>query len=138
MKSDIILAKIESLRRCIRRVEEKRPDDVNILKEDYDIQDIVSVNLERAVQISVDIAAFILAECEKRAPATMAESFEKLKEEGVISSELAEKLIKAVGFRNISVHECQSIDWDIVFSIIHRNLPEFKKYIKAVLDYLDE
>ena len=68
----------------------------------------------------------------------MAESFEKLKEEGVISSELAEKLIKAVGFRNISVHEYQSIDWEVVFSIIHRNLPDFKKYIKAVLDYLDE
>ena len=137
MKPDLIYGKIESVRRCIRRIEEKRPADVNILKTDYDVQDIISINLERAVQTSVDIAAVILAECEKKAPATMAESFEKLKEEGIITAELGEKLMKAVGFRNISVHEYQNIDWEIVFSIIHHRIGDFKKYIKAVLDYLE-
>jgi len=51
VKSEVILAKIESLRRCIRRIEEKRPDVVETLKEDDDIQDIISVNLVTKAQI---------------------------------------------------------------------------------------
>jgi hypothetical protein len=44
------------LERCIRRIEFKRPDRVELLQKDYDLQDILAVNLERAVQASVDVA----------------------------------------------------------------------------------
>ena len=54
---DVVRRKLESLRRCIVRIEEKRPVSVEILKTDYDIQDIISLNLERAIQISVDIGS---------------------------------------------------------------------------------
>ncbi len=50
MDTDVILAKLESLQRCISRIEEKTPLKVEILESDYDIQDIISLNLERTVQ----------------------------------------------------------------------------------------
>jgi len=135
MDSDIVLAKLDSLRRCVSRVEEKTPSNVEVLKDDYDIQDIIALNLERAVQISVDIAAHILSTKDTGTPATMGETFTALSEVDVISTELAERLRKAVGFRNISVHEHKKIDWEIVFSICTKHMKDFREYATGVLAY---
>jgi len=59
MDADVVLAKLDSLQRCVGRVEEKTPSNVEVLTSDYDMQDIISLNLERAVQISVDIHAHV-------------------------------------------------------------------------------
>jgi len=58
----VIEEKLESLRRCLRRVEVKCPADVNALVEDIDAQDILALNLTRAVQICVDIGAHLIKE----------------------------------------------------------------------------
>ena len=132
MPSDVIQNKLESLRRCLLRLEQKRPGSSEILASDYDIQDIISINLERAIQISVDIAAHILADSEQKPPGTMGETFTALSNTGIIKMDLADRLRRAVGFRNISVHEYQRINWEIVYSIITENLDDFKEFMKAV------
>jgi len=43
-----------------------------ILAEDYDLQDIICLNLERAVQGCVDLAAHVIADADLPAPTTMA------------------------------------------------------------------
>ena len=95
------------------------------------------INLERAVQICVDIAAYIAAEIDIPAPMTMTDSFKKLCGNGIISKETAERMIKSVGFRNIAVHEYQSISWDVVFSIITNNLNDFRSYAREIIQWLD-
>ncbi len=129
---DVVRRKLESLRRCIGRIEEKRPASVEILKTDYDIQDIISLNLERAIQISVDIGSYLLADSDQTPPETMGEIFPALASADYISEDLALRLRMAVGFRNISVHEYQRVDWEIVFSIINKNLNDFKDFMRAV------
>jgi len=57
----LIEEKIESLRRCLSRIEEKCPSSVKELEADVDLQDIITLNLTRAVQLSVDIAAHWIA-----------------------------------------------------------------------------
>lgn len=135
MDADIILNKLESLRRCVSRIEEKTPSSAESLKSDYDLQDIISLNLERAVQIAVDIASHVHSELDTKTPATMGESFVSLADAEVISRELAEQLRKSVGFRNISVHEYEKIDWEIVFSICTKNMANFRGFAAAVLDF---
>jgi hypothetical protein len=56
MDWDLIEQKLESLRRCIGRVRERCPESAAILSRDYDAQDILALNLTRAVQLCVDIA----------------------------------------------------------------------------------
>ena len=97
----VIDDKLERLRRCIQRIEHKRPALLADLVADYDLQDILSVNLERAIQLCVDIAAHIIAAREISAPTTMAAAFESLQVLQVLSPELATSMKKAVGFRNI-------------------------------------
>jgi len=138
MDENIILVKIESLKRCLNRIRDKIPASAAALQADLDRQDIIILNLERAVQLSVDIAAHTLAGLETRPPQTMAECFTRLHEAGVISRETAERLRKSVGFRNIVVHEYQIINWDAVFAIITKHLDDFRGFAREVLSWLDE
>jgi hypothetical protein len=49
MRRDIVMRKLDTLARCVARIEEKRPETVESLIHDIDVQDILSINLERAV-----------------------------------------------------------------------------------------
>jgi uncharacterized protein YutE (UPF0331/DUF86 family) len=62
MDQYLIEEKLEALRQCVGRIEAKRPATVKILAADSDLQDIVALNLTRAVQLCVDIAAHIIAD----------------------------------------------------------------------------
>lgn len=133
MDNPVILKKLESLHHCLSRIESKRPKTLGELQNNVDLQDILSVNLERAVQISVDIAAIMIAETNALTADSMAQSFLVLEREKIIPLPLAEKLRNAVGFRNISVHEYQDIDWALVFDIIHNHLSTFSQFIDCIL-----
>jgi uncharacterized protein YutE (UPF0331/DUF86 family) len=132
MDRDVINSKIEALRRCIQRIRDKTPESSDLLVDDLDLQDIICINLERAVQVCVDLAAHLIAESDLPAPRTMAESFDHLRRLKFISDRLAARMKKAVGFRNIAVHAYQDINWIIVYSIITTRLNDFVEYASAI------
>lgn len=132
MDKRIIESKLESLRHCIVRLEQKTPLDAKTLENNYDLQDIVSVNLERAVQQCVDIGTHIIASSENNAPDTMAQTFQTLFEMNILSQKTAEVMKKTVGFRNIAVHNYSVINWKIVFNICQNQLGYFKKFAKEI------
>lgn len=132
MDRDVVEQKLESLRRCLLRIETKCPADAATLAVDLDLQDIISLNLSRAVQISVDIGAHLIAGMEVPPPDTMGQTFDVLAQAGVLNSELADSLKKAVGFRNIAVHSYESINWEIVHNIVKYHLSDFSTFAKVV------
>lgn len=100
MDTDVIKAKLVSLQRCMQRIRQKTPSSAQQLAADFDLQDILILNLQRAVQISIDISTTILAESSS-VPSTMAEAFLLLHRQGVLSENVAHKLAKSVGLRNM-------------------------------------
>lgn len=138
MDREVVEQKLESLRRCLLRIETKCPSDAATLAADIDLQDIVSLNLSRAVQISVDIGAHLIAGMEVSPPDTMGQTFDLLAQEGVLSNELASSLKKAVGFRNIAVHSYESINWAIVHSIVKFHLADFSEFARIVTMRLEK
>lgn len=137
MARQVVLEKLESLRRCVARIEARRPPSVAALGADLDAQDILSVNLTRAVQLAVDLATHLLAGREVMPPPTMGESFLALAEAGVIPLDLAHRLKAAVGFRNVAVHSYRSLDWAVVFRLVSEHLLDFEDLARAVLAHLD-
>lgn len=137
MDIDVIRAKQDSIVRCIERIQSKADLPLDALQEDYDAQDVIVLNLERAIQQACDIACMVLTESSERVPETMRESFAALRRLQVLSPATAEHLQKAVGFRNTAVHAYQQIDWAIVHSIVHERLPDFAAFIREVDAYLD-
>lgn len=132
MNPDIINRKLESLRRCIARIHSKMPLTQDDLQTDYDLQDIVSVNLERAVQMCVDIAAHVISETEASPPSTMAESFSRLADLELLTPQLAERMRKAVGLRNILVHHYTDIDWAIIYEVVTHHLRDFVLFAQVI------
>jgi len=131
----VVAQKIESLRRCVQRVAEKTPAEVGQLIQDPDIQDILVLNLSRAVQLCVDIGSHIVSETDETAPATMGDVFVTLSKLGAITATTCEAMRKAVGFRNVAVHNYDAINWEIVFAICKKSLPDFRRYVEEVTDY---
>ena len=105
----LIEQKLESLRRSVRRVKEKCPENAAAIASNYDAQDILSLNISRAVQMCVDIGTHLIAGTEYASPVTMGQTFDILCDAGIISADLAARMKKAVGFRNIAIHNYESI-----------------------------
>ena len=137
MTKDVLYLKLDSLRNCIERLESKQPFDAGDLANDFDLQDIVSINLERAVQISVDIAAHIISQKSGKSPLTMADSFSVLEQLQIIDSMTATNMRKTVGLRNILVHEYSKINWTIVSVAAIDGLDVFREYSRQILANAD-
>jgi uncharacterized protein YutE (UPF0331/DUF86 family) len=137
MDRQVIERKLEVLRRCMLRLRDRRPASVAELAASPDLQDVLVLNLSRAVQVSVDIGAHLLSRSQQPVPATMGETFARLADAAVIDAELAERLRRAVGFRNIAVHNYEAIDWAIVHALAGEPLQDFERFAGAVLAHLD-
>lgn len=124
--------KLEALRHCLGRVRERRPASASLLAIDEDLQDVLVLNLSRAVQLCVDIAAHLVAASRQPVPATMGETFTSLAASGAIDADLANRLRRAVGFRNIAVHNYEAIDWGIVFVLTNDSLADFEQFAAQV------
>lgn len=133
----IVERKLDSLQRYLARIASRRPGDVGTLEADLDLQDVLVLNLSRAVQICVDLAAHLLSGLSLPPPDTMGAAFDRLAQAGVIDAELALRMKKAVGFRNIAVHAYDTIDWKIVFAITTRHLRDFETFARIVASRLD-
>ena len=132
MNSIVIKTKVESLRKCLDRIESKKPKTLDYLLEDIDVQDIIALNLERSVQLCVDIANHVLSSLDDAPAMSMAESFERLSEKKIIPVELGQNLKKAVGFRNLSVHAYDTIDWQLVCNILEGDLMDLVRFLECV------
>lgn len=128
MDKDVIQKKIEGLIKCIQRIESQQINTLEDLEQSLDKQEIIILNLERAVQICIDIGNHILIDYKTQTPTTMSETFKLLFENNIISKENAENLSHAVGFRNIAVHQYQDLDNKIIFSIIKNCLKDFRQF----------
>ena len=63
--------------------------------------------------------------------------FYLLENNGYITSQLTEKMIKAVGLRNLIVHEYDKIDLTRLFEIVHKDTKDINDFIVSILKRLD-
>ena len=134
---EIIEAKLESLARCVKRLEEKLPDTASKLHGDYDRQDILAVNLERVIQVSVDAASHIISDFREPFPAVTRDVFDRLAEHGILDRKVASALASAVSLRNIAVHEYRNLDWTHLHSVLITRIDDFRAFAHAVMKWLD-
>lgn len=129
----VIERKLEALRHCVARIRSRRPAALSSLVADADAQDVLVLNLSRAVQLCVDIGAHIIATSELPAPATMGDTFLRLAELQVLDVNLAQRLRAAVGFRNIAVHNYEVIDWAVVHALSDKSLADFENFARGIV-----
>ena len=132
MDREVLQTKLEALIHCVQRIKSQEITSVDELESNIDKQEIIILNLQRAVQICVDIGNHILLDYETPTPSTMSETFKYLADNKLISSKNAEELSHAVGFRNIAVHQYENLDCKIIYAIITSHLDDFKNFAGAI------
>ncbi|MGI6252567.1 MAG: type VII toxin-antitoxin system HepT family RNase toxin [Aminivibrio sp.] len=129
---DVILSKVAAIQRCLARIAEVTGFDPKSL-EDIDKQDIFALNLQRAVQAAIDLAAHGAASENLGIPETAAGNFTLLQKAGIIDSQLTEKMKKMTGFRNIAVYNYEALDIKIMKSILVHRLKDLEDFYSTVL-----
>ena len=136
IERDIVFAKIGIIQRCLRRIKQTTAFDPASL-DNLDKQDIFALNLQRAVQAALDLAAHVVASEGLGVPQELKELFTFLEQSGIIPAGLADQMKKMVGFRNIAVHEYQELDVSVLKSILTKNLKNLEDFYTAVIRYYD-
>jgi uncharacterized protein YutE (UPF0331/DUF86 family) len=129
---NIVLGKVANIQRCLNRIREVTNLDPQTLN-GFNVQDIFVLNLQRAVQSTIDLAAHVVSSEGLGLPANMKEHFLMLQRAGIISEFLANKMTSMVGFRNIAIHDYESIDPAILKSILKTNLPDLEEFYTTIL-----
>ncbi len=129
---DLILAKAGSVQKYLSRVMEKRDTELQIFLKDLDRQESILFNLQMAIQNCIDIAAHIISEEGFGVPGSTNEMFYLLEANGYLDSELTEKMVKAVGFRNLIVHEYGKIELKQVFEVAQQDIKDLGEYLISI------
>ena len=124
---DILLAKVGNIQTCLKRIQTVTRGSENSL-ENIDTQDIFVLNLQRAIQSAIDLAAHIIADEGLGLPESLKENFILLNKADILSTDLTKKMTAMVGFRNIAVHDYQNIDSNILKSIFKKHLIDFELF----------
>lgn len=132
--SDVVFEKIKQIQNCLRRIHEVTHGKVEALN-NIDAQDIFVLNLQRSVQVAIDLAAHIIADEGLGLPSELKENFLILEKAGIITLDLSRKLQKMVGFRNIAVHDYKSIDVDVLKVMLTDHLIDLEDFYAAVLKH---
>lgn len=130
----VLLAKVSQVRRRLRRVRDRLPEDEETFLADEDLQDVVVHNLWLALQSCIDIAAHVVADEGLGQPSGLAELFDLLGQHRIIETELAQRLRKAVGLRNIIVHEYVRLDMAMIHRIAKEGLTDLEALMLAIAD----
>jgi uncharacterized protein YutE (UPF0331/DUF86 family) len=133
---DLILAKAGSVKGRLKRIIEKRDVDLRTFMKDIDRQESILFNLQMAVQNCIDIAAHIISEEGFGVPGSTNEMFYLLEENGYVNTELTEKMVKAVGFRNLIVHEYGKLELEQVFEVAQNNIEDLNEYLRSIFKKL--
>ena len=129
---DRIRARLVDLADRIERVRGRCPPTLEALVADRNTFDIVSYNLMLAVQICVDIASHGIADEEWPAATSLAGSFNRLRDEGVISAGTAEALVQAVSLRNVIACDYANINPAMVHAAATRGIGDLEAFAREV------
>lgn len=131
---DVVLAKVDIIQRYLRRIRETTGLDPNSL-DNIDKQDIFVLNLQRAVQAAIDLAAHIVASEGIGLPEAIKDNFRLLRNAGIIGDSLTSRMESMSGFRNIAIHDYQAMNIDILKSILSKHLKDLEDFYTTVLIY---
>jgi uncharacterized protein YutE (UPF0331/DUF86 family) len=132
--NDVILNKKISIERCIEQIDKYyRLESRLSFENDFLKQDAIAMNLQRACELSIDIANHLIKERKLGLPQDSRNSFELLQRDGLISSEMMAALQAMVGFRNILVHEYRKLDLGIMVAVIENHARKLLDFANLAL-----
>lgn len=135
MTDDVTLGKAAIIERCLKRVREEYAGRSENLTDNLTRQDAIVLHLQRACQAAIGLAMHLVSQRRLGPPQRSRDAFTLLSENGLLDEDLARRLEKMVGFRNIATPNYQALDLAIVEAIITRHLADFERFAARALRF---
>lgn len=133
MVDDVLLNKAATIERCVARAREEYTKDVASFASDHTRQDAAILNLQRACEAAIDAGHRLIRLRALGLPQSARDVFNLLESHGLLDSELAEVMRRMTGFRNIAVHDYQSIELPIVIAIIQHHTADLLAFASLMV-----
>lgn len=106
----VLAERAAAMRRHLSRVAEKLPAQPDQLAASRDASDAVILHLWQATQIAIDLAVSACVAHGAGTPQSYADAFRRLQGATLIDAALADRLVRAAGFRNVVAHAYEHLD----------------------------
>ncbi|TQM05947.1 type VII toxin-antitoxin system HepT family RNase toxin [Pseudonocardia kunmingensis] len=132
---ELLAERAAAVVRHLDRVAEHLPGDPADLRPLTSATDTVVLHLWQAVQVVIDLAVSTCVRLGLGSPPTYADAFRQLADAGVIADELAQRLARAAGFRNLVVHGYGQLDLRRVHAIAVAGPADLRTFLAALRDH---
>jgi uncharacterized protein YutE (UPF0331/DUF86 family) len=133
MADDVLVNKAATIERCVARAREEFERDPTTFATDFTRQDAAVLNVQRACEAALDMGQQLVRREHLGVPQSARDVFELLAQGQWIDLQLAANLKRMVAFRNIAVHDYQSLLLPILVNVIAEHLDEFLQFTQCVL-----
>jgi uncharacterized protein YutE (UPF0331/DUF86 family) len=133
MADDVLINKAATIERCVRRAREEYAVDPAGFANNFTRQDAAILNIQRACEAALDMGQHLIRRERLGVPQSARDVFTLISQAGWITPALSDSLKRMVGFRNIAVHDYESLQLPITIRIIETHLDDFLAYARALL-----
>jgi uncharacterized protein YutE (UPF0331/DUF86 family) len=131
---ELLAERAAAVVRHLDRVAEHLPAQPTDLRPLTSSTDTVVLHLWQAVQVVIDLAVSTCVRLGLGSPPTYGDAFRLLAEADVIAEDLADRLARAAGFRNLIVHGYGRLDLQRVHAIARAGPADLRAFLVALRD----
>lgn len=131
----VLAERTMAVERHLRRVAERLPASASEMQPATDVSDAVILHLWQATQIVIDLAMAACLSLKLGTPASYADAFRRLQQAKVIESALADRLVRAAGFRNVVAHAYDTLDMARVHATAREGPVDLRALLAVLRDH---
>ena len=124
-----------AVERHLDRVADRLPSSPDDFRPSTDASDAVVLHLWQATQIVIDLAMGACLALRLGTPRSYGDAFRRLENDEVIEPALADRLVRAAGFRNLVAHAYESLDMARVHEAATRGPADLRRFLARVKEH---
>ena len=132
MDRAVLAERTLALERHLARVAQKLPPSADGFVASSDASDAVVLHLWQATQIVIDLAVSACVALGSGTPQSYADAFRRLQAAGFIEAALADRLVRAAGFRNLVAHAYERLDMTRVHQAARTGPADLRAFVAAI------
>ena len=127
-----------AVERHLERVAERLPASPGDFRPTTDASDAVLLHLWQATQIVIDIAMGACLALRLGTPRSYGDAFRRLENGGIVDSALADRLVRAAGFRNLVAHAYESLDMVRVHDAATTGPADLRRFLACLSEHAEQ
>jgi uncharacterized protein YutE (UPF0331/DUF86 family) len=133
----VLAERAMAIERHLARVAARLPESPAELQPATDASDAVILHLWQATQIVLDLATSACLAVKLGTPASYGDAFRRLQQAGIIEAPLADRLVRAAGFRNVVAHAYEALDMTRVHTAARTGPNDLRAFLAVLRDRTD-